>query len=98
LPRLDTTLNNQPPNDKDKFLYPKTKYQGDFTPEKLAFDANLQEFAQRVAILCSLETGGKMEPEEAYREIKGLWRKLKDSKANLLDAERPKPPELPPEK
>ncbi|MGG6294425.1 DUF7219 family protein [Leptolyngbya sp. AN02str] len=90
-------MSNQPPSDKDRFIYPKAKYQGDFTPEKLAFDANLQEFAQRVAMLCSLETGGKLEPEAAYREIKEMWRKLKKSKAQLLDTERPNPPDLPAE-
>jgi hypothetical protein len=80
---------------KDQFLNPRSRYYGEFSPENLAFDANLQEFANRVAILCSLETGGKISPEEAYREIKQLWHQLKDSKAQLLDAPKPEPPDLP---
>lgn len=80
---------------KDKFLYPTARYRGEFTPEHLAFNANLQEFAQRVSLLCGLETGGKIPPNEAYQEIKDLWQQLKRSKQELLDqAVRPRP-ELP---
>jgi cephalosporin-C deacetylase-like acetyl esterase len=60
----------------------------------LAFNANLQEFAQRVSFVCNLETGGKMSAHDAYDEIKRLWKDLKRSKANLLDTE---PPKLPPD-
>ncbi|MEO1069964.1 MAG: hypothetical protein AAFW95_12730 [Cyanobacteria bacterium J06638_6] len=79
---------------KDNFLFPRSKYWGEFTPQQLAFNANLQEFAQRVSFVCNLETGGKMSAHDAYDEIKRLWKDLKRSKANLLDTE---PPELPPD-
>ncbi len=46
-------------NQLDDFLMPRSKYHGEFTPQNLAFNANLQEFAQRVALICALETGGK---------------------------------------
>jgi hypothetical protein len=82
------------PSPKDNFLFPRSKYWGEFTPQHLAFNANLQEFAQRVSFVCNLETGGKMSPDDAYDEIKRLWKDLKQSKANLLDAE---PPQLPPD-
>lgn len=82
---------------KENFLFPRSKYWGEFTPQQLAFNANLQEFAQRVSFVCNLETGGKMSADEAYDEIKRLWKDLKQSKANLLDAEASPPPELPPE-
>lgn len=72
-------------NSKDQFLYPIGRYRGEFTPEHLAFNANLQEFAQRVSLLCGLETGGKIAPGEAYKQIKQLWNDLKESKKNLLD-------------
>lgn len=75
---------DQPPS-KDKFLYPKGRYRGDFTPGNLAFNANLQEFAQRISIICNLETGGKISGAEAYTQIKQLWKTLKVSKANLVD-------------
>ncbi|MEO0488369.1 MAG: hypothetical protein AAF215_16125 [Cyanobacteria bacterium P01_A01_bin.123] len=72
---------------KDDFLYPKSRYRGDFTPGNLAFNANLQEFAQRVSLICNLETGGKLSGEEAYDQIKQLWKSLKFSKTNLIDDE-----------
>ncbi len=70
---------------KDEFLNPIGRYQGEFTPQKLAFDANLQEFANRISIICALESGGKISSIEAYKQIKQLWADLKISKKNLLD-------------
>ncbi len=70
--------------DKDRFLNPISSYRGDFSPENLAFDANLQEFTNRVSIICALETGGKISPQEAYNQIKALWKKLDISRKNLL--------------
>lgn len=86
-------MTDQPPSSKDDFLFPRSKYWGEFTPQRLAFNANLQEFAQRVSFVCNLETGGKISALEAYDEIKRLWKDLKKSKANLLDSP---PPDLPP--
>jgi len=83
--------------EKQRFFYPIGHYRGEFSPEHLAFNANLQEFAQRVSLLCGLETGGKIAPDRAYQEIKQLWKKLKASKQALLDQERGDPPELPEE-
>ncbi len=88
---------NQDNTSKEKFFYPTGRYRGEFTPEHLAFNANLQEFAQRVSLLCGLETGGKIPPQDAYREIKKLWNDLKKSKQELLDQTRPPQPELPEE-
>lgn len=69
---------------RDDFLTPRSTYQGEFTPQNLAFNANLQEFAQRVALICGLETGGKVSSSEAYNDIKKLWKELKASKKNLV--------------
>lgn len=80
---------------KENFFIPIGRYRGEFTPEHLAFNANLQEFAQRVSLLCGLETGGKIPPEEAYQEIKDLWNQLRESKKALLDAVRKSEPDLP---
>lgn len=82
---------------KNQFLYPTGRYRGEFTPEHLAFNANLQEFAQRVSLLCGLETGGKIPPEAAYQEIKQLWKQLKKSKQALLDQTDQPRPDLPPD-
>lgn len=52
-------------------------------PQNLVFNANLQEFAQKVGYISSLETAGKLSPEESYRQIKALWQGLKSSKKQL---------------
>jgi hypothetical protein len=68
-------------------------------PQNLVFDANLQEFSNKVSLICSLETGGKITPEEAYRQIKELWKQLKQTKKAILDDPQWKesPPDLPEE-
>ncbi len=68
---------------KFNFLHPRARYRGVVKPENLLFNANLQEFSQRVSYICALETGGKLSPEESYREIKSLWKQLKHSKRQL---------------
>lgn len=75
------------PLNKDQFLYPQSRYYGDFTPENLTFNSNLQEFASRVSIICNLETNGKIAPQEAYDQIKNLWEQLENSKTQLLKEE-----------
>ena len=71
-------------NQLNDFLTPRSRYHGEFTPQNLAFNANLQEFAQRVALICALETGGKISSADAYNDIKKLWKDLKSSKKSLL--------------
>lgn len=68
---------------KDDFLYPRSRYYGQVKPENLVFNANLQEFNQRVGIICSLETSGKISSEEAYKQIKAMWKNLKRTKKQL---------------
>ncbi|MEM1368386.1 MAG: hypothetical protein AAGG02_10280 [Cyanobacteria bacterium P01_H01_bin.15] len=75
--------------DKDKFFYPKSTYHGNFSPENLVFNANLQEFAGRINIICGLETAGKITSAEAYRRIKDLWQSLDKSKEQLGIDEAP---------
>lgn len=67
----------------DRYLYPYSRYYGSFNAEMLAFNANLQEFAQKVGYISCLETSGKLAPEEAYSKIKELWKQLKRSKKEL---------------
>ncbi|MBF2004496.1 MAG: hypothetical protein IGS49_03245 [Chlorogloeopsis fritschii C42_A2020_084] len=68
---------------KDDFLYVYRPYHGEVKPENLAFNANLQEFAQRVGYICGLETNGKIGSDEAYQQIKEVWQELKSSKEQL---------------
>lgn len=65
------------------FLYPRSCYHGQFKPEYLVFNANLQEFSQRVSYITNLQTNGKLSPQEAYHEIKNLWKQLKAAKKQL---------------
>ena len=76
-------------NTKFDFLYPHRSYRGKTQPENLVFDANLQEFAQKVGYVCNLENNGKLSGEEAFKEIKNLWQQLKESKKQLQVGENP---------
>ncbi|VEP14804.1 conserved hypothetical protein [Hyella patelloides LEGE 07179] len=78
-------MTNEPENAKEKFLNPTSKFYGEFTPQNLTFNANLQEFASQVSLICGLETNGKVSAEEAYNRIRKLWKELETSKNNLLD-------------
>ncbi len=73
--------------DKNSFFYPRSRYYGKFQPETLVFNANLQEFAQKISYISCLEVGGKLSPEEAYQQIKALWKELKHSKKELAIGE-----------
>lgn len=81
-------MSQQPDQDKDSFLYSQARYRGNFSPQHLAFNANLQEFTQKIGYVCALETNGKISAQEAYERIKKLWKQLKASKKELLDNEQ----------
>lgn len=68
---------------RDEFLYPRSSYRGEVKPEKLLFNANLQEFSLRVGYISALETRGKLSSEEAYQQIKHLWDQLDKSRKSL---------------
>lgn len=70
-------------SEKDKFIYPQHPYRGEFDPQAVVFDANLQEFAQKIGYICTLENSGKIPPDEAYRQIKALYKQLRASKREL---------------
>lgn len=61
------------------FLYPRSLY-GQVKPGNLVFNANLQEFSQRVSLICSLETSGKISQNDAYKQIESFWEELKRSR------------------
>jgi hypothetical protein len=70
-------------SNSNDFLFPRHPYRGRFSPESLAFNANLQEFSQRIDYIVALQTGNKMAPEEAYKQIKTLWKQLKRSRKEM---------------
>jgi hypothetical protein len=65
-------------------MFPRSRYYGEFTPENLMFNANLQEFSHRVSIICALETGGKISTQEAYSQIAEMWQLIEKTKQTLL--------------
>jgi isopropylmalate/homocitrate/citramalate synthase len=75
--------------DPSEFLNPRSRYYGQVKPENLVFNANLQEFANRVSLICSLETNGKLTPEESYKQIKSMFKQLKQSKKQLGIGHKP---------
>lgn len=63
-----------------------TSYRGeDWSPEKLAFHQNLEQFAERVGLIVALQGNGKVSQDHAYSEIKQVWNQLKDSHSELLN-------------
>ena len=76
-------------DNKEDFLYPRSRYYGQVKPENLVFNANLQEFAQRVSYICGLETSGKIQPEEAYEQVKSLWKSAKTLKTRTENWGKP---------
>lgn len=71
-------------DDRSSFINPRSRYHGEFTPANLVFNANLQEFSNQIGLICGLETNGKLTPDEAYTQIRSLWKQLKRSKKTLL--------------
>lgn len=62
-----------------------SSYRGeDWTPERLAFHQNLEAFAERVGLIVGLQSNGKISQDQAYKEIRKIWKELKDSKDTLL--------------
>lgn len=68
---------------KLNFLYTHSSYRGQCKVENLVFNANLQEFAQKVSYVSALETGGKISAEQAYEDVKRLGKQLNRSKNQL---------------
>lgn len=61
-------------------------YRGeDWTPERLAFHQNLEQFADRVGLIVGLQGNGKISQELAYDQIRMLWAALRDSRSTLLE-------------
>ena len=56
----------------------------DWSPQRLTFHQNLESFAERVGLLVGLQSNGKVTQEQAYAEIRKLWKELRDSRDSLL--------------
>ncbi len=69
--------------DKNRFLYAKFPYHGQFTPNNFIFNANLQEFAHKVEYIAGLHSNGKLSSETAYEQIQDIWQQLKTNYQKL---------------
>lgn len=65
------------------FLYPQPAFRASSQPQRIMYDANLQEFAQRVSYIAGLESGGKLSAEESYQAISSLWEVLASQRRQL---------------
>lgn len=41
------------------------------------FEKSMAEFSHRISIVAAMEVSGKISPEEAYKEIRALYKQLK---------------------
>ena len=60
----------------------------DTSVERVIMEANIREFGHSISLICALETGGKISPEEAYRLIKKTWHDLKLSRKSLFEGNK----------
>ncbi|HEY9664569.1 MAG TPA: hypothetical protein V6C65_39515 [Allocoleopsis sp.] len=74
---------------KSSFVMPQSRYRGQVKPENLVFDANLQEFSQRVSLISGLQTNGKLTAQEAFEQIESLWQQLETSMYQLGVGQNP---------
>ena len=77
------------PNDEQEGVHSPleahSSYRGeDWTPTSLVFHQNLESFAERVGLIVGLQSNGKLSQEKAYAQIRKIWKKLGDSKKELL--------------
>jgi hypothetical protein len=60
-------------------------YRGsDWSPDRLMFHQNLETFAERVGLIVGLQANGKLSQDQAFDEIKQIWKQLKLSRDELL--------------
>ncbi len=52
-------------------------------PRELPF-IRIEQFADRIGLIVGLQANGKISQEEAYEQIKNLWKILKISRKDLL--------------
>ena len=50
------------------------------------FHQNLESFAVRVGLVVGLQSNGKVSQEQAYGQIRRIWKELKESKDALLNS------------
>ena len=64
-------------------VFPFGPYQGQFSFENLAFNANLQEFTKQAQKIADSHGQGHIASDEALHQLEQLWQQLKASKHGL---------------
>lgn len=72
------------PTDSSNSTEPAGTSQPLFSPEDMLLEANIREFGHTISLICALETGGKLNADEAYTLIKKTWSELKLSRKSLF--------------
>jgi hypothetical protein len=79
---------SNPSGKQEGIRSPMESYSGyrgkNWSPQRLAFHQNLENFAERVGLIVGLQSNGKITQEQAYAEIRKIWKELKESKGELL--------------
>jgi hypothetical protein len=65
------------------FIFSRNEFRGEDRADYVRFDQELQAFAQRTAMIASLETSGKISPVEAYRRVEFMFYRLKRSRRQI---------------
>jgi hypothetical protein len=82
--RPDDSLSSDTPGVRSPLESHSSYRAGDWSPQRVMFHQNLETFADRVGLLVGLQSNGKLSQEEAYDEIRRMWKQLKGSKGSLL--------------
>lgn len=69
--------------EEERLLFSMIQYEGEFSPQNLAFNANLQEFAQRVDYIYAIYRENEITASDAYQLVEQLWKELSHSKKGL---------------
>ncbi|WP_017301542.1 DUF7219 family protein [Nodosilinea nodulosa] len=64
-------------------MFPFGPYQGRFSLENLAFNANLQEFTWQASKIADSHGQGHIASDEVLHQLELLWQQLKASKHGL---------------
>lgn len=64
-------------------VFPFGPYQGRFSIENLAFNANLQEFTRQARKIADSHEQGHIDSDKALYQLEQLWKQFKASKYGL---------------
>jgi hypothetical protein len=69
-----------------QFAYPIARYRGENDSSSQEFNAQFQNFAHRVSILCALHTGGKISTSQTYQHMLTLYEQLQPYLSLIADS------------